>query len=126
MIHIMLVDGDRGELELLRSELELHQGLTTRVCKTGSEALISAGDLRTDVAVVGGELNDGDGLSFLKEFARVQPLINCALVSSLSPELFHEVTEGLGVFMQLPENSGAAEADKMLQLLESIEVLLTM
>jgi hypothetical protein len=46
------------------------------------------------------------------------------MVSSLSPEDFHEATEGLGVFMQLPVDPGAEEAGKMMQLFESISALL--
>ena len=48
------------------------------------------------------------------------------MVSTLPAEEFHEVTEGLGVFMQLPVNPGAEEAAKMMQLLESINVLMGM
>mgnify|MGYP001068844781 CR=1 FL=1 len=35
-----------------------------------------------------------------------------------------EVTEGLGVFMQLPVSPGAGETAKMLQLLKSIDALM--
>jgi hypothetical protein len=46
------------------------------------------------------------------------------MVSSLSPEDFHEMTEGLGIFMQLPVGPGAGEAVQLLRLLESIDALL--
>jgi hypothetical protein len=46
------------------------------------------------------------------------------MISPLDPKEFHEVTEGLGVFMQLPVSPGAGEAAKMLQLLQSINALL--
>ena len=126
MTEIMLVDGSDKELEQLRIALETQSTVTTRVCRTGSEALKSAREQKTDVAIISSALGDGDGLLFAREFTKAQPLVNCALVSSLEPETFHEATEGLGVFMQLPENPGPAEAENMLQLLESIQVLLTM
>jgi hypothetical protein len=76
------------------------------------------------VVVVDRELADGAALPFIREMTRQYPLINCAMVSSLPPEDFHEMTEGLGIFMQLPVGPGAGEAVQLLRLLESIDALL--
>jgi two-component SAPR family response regulator len=75
---------------------------------------------RPQVIVIGEELSGESSLEFVKELVRRDPFINCALVSSLSPGNFHEKTEGLGVFMQLPAHPGAEEAGRMAGLLEAI------
>ena len=67
---------------------------------------------------------DDDLVAIVQELMREHPLINCAMVSSLSPEDFHELTEGLGLFMQLPLHPGAEEAKKVIQFLDSISALM--
>jgi YesN/AraC family two-component response regulator len=91
---------------------------------SGKEAWDILGKSKVDVVVTDEKLADGDSLPFIKDLTKRQPLINCAMVSSLSSEDFHEATEGLGVFMQLPVDPGAEEAVKMMELLESISALL--
>lgn len=82
------------------------------------------GSEKVDTVIVDEQLADGDGISFVRQLTKVNPLINCALISSLSLADFHEATEGLGVFMHLPVDPGAEHAEKMVQLLESIETLM--
>ena len=77
-----------------------------------------------DVVVVDVQLLDEEPLTLVTELMKKQPLINCAMVSSLPHEDFHEYSEGLGVFMQLPLSPGEEEAEKMLEILKSIDVLL--
>ena len=47
-------------------------------------------------------------------------MINCAAVSSLTSEDFHEAGEGLGILMQLPVEPGQEYADMLLEQLKSI------
>lgn len=79
-----------------------------------------------DTVIVDENLANGLALPFVKQLTKVQPLINCAMISSLSLAEFHEATEGLGIFMQLPASPGSQHAEKMLQLLQSIEVLMAL
>jgi len=50
-------------------------------------------------------------------------MINCACVSPLPPEDFHETSEGLGVLMQLPVNPGKFEAEDLLKRLKNLKDL---
>ncbi len=93
---------------------------------SAAEALKVIGRESINAVVVGEMSDEGASLSFVRQVTKLQPLINCAMVSSLAPEDFHEATEGLGIFMQLPVAAGAKEAELMLQLLETIEVLMTL
>ena len=64
-----------------------------------------------------------DGLSSLeiaRQIVLTNPMINLALVSSLSPEDFHEASEGLGIVAQLPRCPGKDDASRLLKTLRSI------
>jgi hypothetical protein len=65
------------------------------------------------------------GIEFMKKLLSINPMINCAAVSLLSPEEFHEASEGLGVLMQLPVSPGKQDAQNLLQRLNDLKNLLT-
>ena len=71
-------------------------------------------------ALAADEVPGSTGLQVLRELVKRNPFVNCALVSSLYPAEFHEATEGLGVFMQLPLNPGAGSAREITAHLEKI------
>ncbi len=75
---------------------------------------------QVDAVIADEQVEGGSGLEFVRELLRSNPFINCALVSSLYPEEFHEATEGYGVFMQLPVHSGKEEARELVSHLEKI------
>ena len=59
------------------------------------------------MVVVGEELTDMRPVELVANLVRIRPTINCAMVSALGHDEFHEATEGLGVLMQLPPNPAA-------------------
>lgn len=125
MLRILLVGKNPETLADFADQLSRREGIAVSRAGSGKAVWDILGKTKVDVVVTDEKLADGDSLPFVKELTKRQPLINCAMVSSLSPEDFHEATEGLGVFMQLPVEPGAEEASKMMQLLESISALLT-
>jgi DNA-binding NtrC family response regulator len=125
MLSILLVGKNPEALANLADQLSQREGIAVSRASSGKAVWDILGKSKVDVVVTDEKLADGDSLTFIKDLTKQQPLINCAMVSSLSPEDFHEATEGLGVFMQLPVDPGAEEAVKMMQLLESISALLT-
>ncbi len=126
MMSILLVGNDPGALADFAIELSKDEGIKVKTVTSGIEAWGILGSSKIDVVVTDEQLADGSALPFVLELTRQHPLINCAMVSTLSPKDFHEATEGLGIFMQLPVAPGAEEAVKMMQLLESIDALLGM
>ena len=124
MLSILLVGKTPEALASLADQLSQREGIAVSRASSGKDAWDILGKSKVDVVVTDEKLADGDSLPFVKDLTKRQPLINCAMVSSLSPEDFHEATEGLGVFMQLPVDPGAEEAVKMMELLESISALL--
>jgi DNA-binding NtrC family response regulator len=126
MLSILLVGKDPHALAYFAAELSGKEGITVRRAASEKEAWKILGKSRVDVVVTDEELADDAALAFVLELTRQHPLINCAMVSTLSPKDFHEATEGLGVFMQLPVDPGGEEAAKLVQLLESIDALMGM
>jgi DNA-binding response OmpR family regulator len=124
MSKILLVSKGSASLAGLADELIKRKEFDVMQVKSGEEALSLVRENRADVVIAAEVLSDGLALPFVQELMRKHPLINCAMISSLPPEDFHELTEGLGLFMQLPINPGAEEADKMVQFLDSISALM--
>ena len=124
MSRILIVAAQPATFADFAACLEKKDGVEVLFAVSGEEALAIAGAKTVNTLVADATLADGPGLTFVRKFTKVQPLANCALVSSLSPDDFHEATEGLGVFLQLPSAPGAADAENMLQILKKIEVLL--
>lgn len=124
MFNILVVSKESASLADFTAELMNTQDVHVDRATSGEEAfgLVVAG--RAEVIVAGEFLVDSPALDFVKRLMKEYPLINCAMVSSLSHEEFHEVTEGLGLFMQLPVDPGVDEAKKMLGLLSSIRALM--
>lgn len=75
---------------------------------------------KIDAVIVDEVVEGATGLEFVRELVRRNPFVNCALVSSLYPEEFHEATEGYGVFMQLPAQPGQKQAREMCAHLHKI------
>ncbi len=91
---------------------------------SGNEALSTLSDNVPGLVIADEDLGDMTGLEFIKELVAVNPMINCAAVSSLSPDDFHEASEGLGILMQLPEKPGKEDGVKLLEHLSTIIYLI--
>ena len=75
---------------------------------------------RYDLIITAENLSDIKGLECIKKLISLNPMINCAAISSLSHKDFHEASEGLGVLMQLPERPDRDDAAKLLEHLKTI------
>ena len=60
------------------------------------------------------------GLEFIEKVISRNPMMNCAVVSSLSPVDYHKASEGLGILMQLPVKPGQKEAEMLIGWLKTI------
>jgi len=77
-----------------------------------------------DLVVVDEKLGDMTGIEFIETLVSVDPMINCAAVSPLPSDEFHENSEGLGILAQLPVQPGANDAENLLKLLDHLKNLL--
>lgn len=120
MTRILLVTGESGEFDTFKGGLPKEWDTSLGTVSSSKKALEIMSNEKVDVVVLGSKLDDDTPLEFMKKMMKTHPLVNCAMVSALDHDKFHEVTEGYGLFMQIDENPGVDEATKMVALLNSI------
>lgn len=125
MLRILLVSREPKGLAVLAEGLAQQGQTAIHHAATGRAAMEKINTCKINVVIADSQLADRSGLAFIREITATQPFINCALVSSLEPGEFHEQTEGLGVFMQLPSNPDGQQAVELLEKLEKISALIT-
>jgi len=106
-------------MSALKAGLE-KKNVQTAWAESGSYALSMIAERDFDLVVTDDNLGDMTGLEFIKTLVALKPMVNCAAVSSLLPDEFHEASEGLGVLMQLPVNPGGEYAEDLLEHLKKI------
>jgi DNA-binding response OmpR family regulator len=119
MIRIMLVGRDQTSLTALNSGLAKSDTHLVHAESGGiGLSMIAEGDF--DLVVADENLGDMTGLEFIKAIVCKRPMVNCAAMSSLASEDFHEASEGLGILMQLPVRPGQEHAEMLLEQLKKI------
>jgi len=123
MLKLLLVSPNKASLSGLASALVEHGDVDLSWAESGEKALEIASDTAIDLVVTDERLGDMTGLEFAGRLLSVNPIINCASVSHLSLEDFHEVSEGLGLMAQLPIQPGKEDAEELLQHLRHLKSL---
>ncbi|MFC1868643.1 response regulator [Thermodesulfobacteriota bacterium] len=124
MLKLLLVGHDDKALSELESALKEYDDVELRRAESGEAALQMASNNRIDLVITDERLNDMTGLEFAGKLLLVNPMINCACVSPLSPGKFHEASEGLGVMGQLPSRPGKKDAEELLRNLRHVKGLM--
>ena len=124
MLKLLLVSPNQAPLSGLASALAEHGDVDLSWAESGEKALDIASDTAIDLVVTDERLGDMTGLEFAGRLLSVNPIINCASVSHLSPENFHEVSEGLGLMAQLPVQPSKEDAEKLLERLRNLKSLM--
>jgi YesN/AraC family two-component response regulator len=124
MIRLLLVTPYRDPLLELALAMEKDDDVDELTwTDSGQKALDKLSETSVDLVVTDKELGDMTGLEFAEKLLRVNPMINCAVLSSLPSDEFHEASEGLGVFAQLPLRPAKADAEKLLKDLKNLKNL---
>ena len=123
MLKLLLVSLDKDSLSGLASALVEHGDVDLSWVGSGQSALEIASDTVIDLVVTDERLGDMTGLEFAARLLSVNPMINCASVSRLSSDNFHEVSEGLGLMAQLPVQPDKEHAEELLQRLKYLKSL---
>jgi len=121
MMKLLLVSPDKSSLSELASALKEHDDVELLTTESGEKALAMVSESAVDLVVTDEELGDMTGLEFARRLISLTPMINCATVSGLEPERFHEVSEGLGLMDQLPTRPGKEDAERLLRNLRLIK-----
>lgn len=120
---LTLLVGDRLENFTILKEIlkdNDHQVVEATSTSTAQNILT---ELTVDLLIVDEEIKEVKGMEFLKETVMKNPFINSAIVSLLSPEDFHEKSEGLGIIMQL---STTPSHEESCQLVEKVKKIVRM
>jgi CheY-like chemotaxis protein len=121
VLKLLLVSPDKGSWTGLASGLEKHGDVDLSWAESGSSALDVISQVVFDLVVTDENLGDMTALEFAAKLPSINPMINCALVSSLSPQDFHEASEGLGVLAQLSLRPGEKEAQDLIARLKILK-----
>jgi len=121
MHRLLLVTSDKDSLSDLASALLTHGDVDLTWAHSGETALDMLSKTPVDLLVTDEKLVDMSGLELANRLLHVNPMINCAVVSALSPEDFHEASEGLGLLAQLPLQADAEQAEDLLQRLRELK-----
>ena len=105
---------------LSKQHIEESNGQVTCL-ESGQQVLDAVSEKNFDLLVADETLGDMSGLELIESVIMSQPMLNCAAVSSLSKEDYHEASEGLGILMQLPSAPGREEADALMKHLNKIQ-----
>jgi DNA-binding response OmpR family regulator len=123
MLKLLLVSPDKDSLSGLALALKKDDNVDWSWAGSGARALEIILDTVVDLVVTDEKIGDMTGIEFARRLLSVNPMINCALVSHLSSEDFHEASEGLGLLAQLPIRPGEEEAKDLLQRLKNLKNL---
>ena len=125
MLHIVLAGREHDVLARFGATLcGIGQVDITQV-DSAAETLkaVDAGGI--DLVVVGQSLADTSPVDCITQLVRQNAMINCAMISDMEQDAFHEATEGLGILMQLPPNPSGDDAAVLLDKIESLSSLLS-
>ena len=65
-------------------------------------------------------LSDMTGIQLIRELIEINPMINCAAISTLPADEYHEQSEGLGLIMQLPAQPSQEDGKELFKRLNNI------
>lgn len=98
----------------------MDSGAEVAHARSGMAALEMARVRAPVLVVVDGALADFRPAELVSELARVNAVINTAVMSMLPPDQFHDALEGLGVLAQIPSHPGEADARAVMGRLRAV------
>jgi DNA-binding response OmpR family regulator len=119
MTKTLIVGRQSASLSALRAGLLKHD-VEVAWAESSSQGMSMIAERAYDLVVTDEDLGDMTGLEFVRWVISKMPMVNCAAVSSLTSEDFHEKSEGLGILMQLPVKAGQEHAETLLGKLKSV------
>ncbi|MGB6012622.1 MAG: response regulator [Desulfobacterales bacterium] len=124
MNKLLMVTPDKAPFNEFALVLAQNDDVEVSWTETGQRALDMVSGMSFDLVVVDEKLGDMTGIEFIETLVSVYPMINCAAVSPLPSDEFHEVSEGLGILAQLPVLPRAKDAEDVLKRLNHLKKLL--
>ncbi len=104
----------------LQKGLLKHAGVVVDMAGSFDDAMAGIGSAMPDLVIVDESLGGVSGKQVVENMIRKNPMVNTALVSSLSDEDFHEDTEGLGILMPIRKDGGEDQAKEVIERIEKL------
>jgi CheY-like chemotaxis protein len=120
MLKLLIITPDASGFADFARELTETGRLEIFWAETGVQALALLTRDPVDLVVADESLKDMTGLAFAEKLVSLNPMINCALVSSRPADEFHEISEGLGILAQLTPTPDRNQARNLIRHLENI------
>ena len=117
MYTLLLIGMENVRFAKIVEALRENNSVALERAATGGDALAGLVEKSVDLVVVGEQLPDMSGLAFAEKLVVQNPMVNCAVVSSLSETDFHEASEGLGILAQLGPEPDAGAAASLIEKL---------
>jgi DNA-binding response OmpR family regulator len=121
MYHIIIVTNDKNRFSSFVQGLLAESDCRIRWVDSSEKARSTASDTSADLMVVDQEVQGVLNFDVAREIVLTNPMINMALVSPLSSDDFHVVSEGLGILAQLPPSPSEQDASKLMSRLRHIK-----
>lgn len=120
MLRVILASREMEGLARFAAGLQQDRQTEMTRVDSAAAALDVIGQGQIDLVVVGEELADASPVECVNQLVRLNPMINCAMVSGMDHDAFHKATEGLGILMQLPPSPSGEDARALLAKVEAI------
>ena len=120
MYKLLLVGSGNDTFAKVAKALQENLSVEFKRAESGNSALDRLLKEPVDLVVAAEQLTDMSGLAFAAKLVVQNPMVNCALVSSLDDDDFHEASEGLGILAKLPTDPDETQAAELLQKLRII------
>lgn len=115
MLNILMISSDNHAFDDLAACMKMEIELDLSWAKSAKNALKIITDGHFDLVITDENLTDMTGIDLVKKIVSLKPMIHHAVVSRLSHDDFHAVSEGLGILVQLPPNPGLQHAQHLLK-----------
>ena len=112
-MNIVIATPQSGELDDFIRALESKPDVTVHRSLDAASTLEAVRRNRPGLVVADARLDDNDGVGLVQDIIGIDAMACIALVSDLPDQQFHDVTEGLGLLMQVPVVAGKEEADAL-------------
>ena len=120
MKHILFVTARKNNFTEFMDGLTREETVEIVTVVSSDEAIGSLSGPIPDLVIIDEEVDGISGMKIARDILMKNAMVNQVLVSSLSPEEFHEASEGLGIMVQLPPEPDAAQAKNVLGILKKM------
>lgn len=120
MPEVLLATGRADLLGPFVDGLAESDDVHVRVVGSAADALEKARSNPPQLVIIDRALPDMQALELVVALLKINAMIHTAVVSSLSAEAFHEVSEGLGVMPPLPDPPGPEDARQVIDRLRQV------